>query len=113
LASWWTTEVETDVTKAQLNFHFHKDFNPQMRIEEQPDKEVSWHCVKGHDAWRESTITFGLEGENGTTQLTFVQDYAKELSEEAYGRYNFSWGYYLDSLRQFCETGRGKPYQQA
>jgi hypothetical protein len=84
-----------------------------MRIgEQEQDKEVNWQCVSGHDPWHESTVTFGLEGGNGSTQLTFVQTYAEEMSEEAYGRYNFTWGYYLDSLRQFCETGRGKPFQR-
>lgn len=113
LASWWTTEVGTDVTKAMLDFRFHEDFNPDMKIvRTEPDREVRWQCVGGHDEWHKSTITFGLEGENGTTQLTFVQSYPQEVEEEAYGRYNFSWGYYLDSLRQYCETGRGKPFQQ-
>ena len=44
------------------------------------------------------------------TQLTFTQDYARELSDEVYGIYNYNWGYYLESLKQYCETGRGKPY---
>ncbi len=114
LASWWTTEVETDMEEAVLDFRFHNDFNPDMKVlRQEPNREVHWQCVGGHDEWHESTITFGLEGENGMTQLTFVQNYPEEVSEEAYGRYNFSWGYYLDSLRQYCETGRGKPFQLA
>lgn len=114
LANWWTTEVKTDVTEGKLTFRFEKDFNPSMKIvRQEQDREVRWQCVGGHDEWHESTITFGLEGENGSTQLTFIQNYIVEVSEEAYGRYNFTWGYYLDSLRLFCETGQGKPFQQA
>ena len=114
LAQWWTTQVEIDTTRAVLHFYFHEDFNPQLRIEEQQqDRQVSWHCVGGHKNWYESTLTFGLAGNDQSTLLTFVQTFVAELSEGVYGRYNFNWGYYLDSLRLFCETGRGKPFQAA
>ncbi len=112
LSQWWTTDVKADVTKGMLNFRFHDDFNPDMRIEQQePDEEVRWQCLSGHEQWHESTVTFGLEGNEQSTQLTFAQNFADKVSEAAYGRYNFNWGYYLDSLRLFCETGRGKPFQ--
>jgi hypothetical protein len=42
--------------------------------------------------------------------MVFHQEYARELDDIAYGTYNFNWGYYLDSLRLYCETGTGKPY---
>jgi uncharacterized protein YndB with AHSA1/START domain len=32
-------------------------------------------------------------------RLRFWQEYAVELSDDAYGIYNFNWGYYLESLR--------------
>ncbi len=34
-----------------------------------------------------------------------------ELDDDSYGIYNFNWGYYLQSLRLFCTTGVGKPFQ--
>ena len=37
----------------------------------------------------------------------------RELSDDAYGTYNFNWGYYLESLRLLGETGTGKPFQAA
>ena len=39
--------------------------------------------------------------------MQFVQQYAQELSDETYGTYNFNWGYYLNSLKLYCETGTG------
>jgi hypothetical protein len=44
------------------------------------------------------------------TRLRFTQDYAVELSDDDYGTYNFTWGYYLESLRLLITTGVGKPY---
>ena len=49
----------------------------------------------------------GLKGE---TALQFVQQYARELSDETYGTYNFNWGHYLNSLKLLCETGTGTPF---
>jgi quinol monooxygenase YgiN len=43
--------------------------------------------------------------------LRFWQDCAVELDDDSYGSYNFNWGYYLESLRLFCTTGIGKPFQ--
>ncbi len=43
----------------------------------------------------------------------FVRVYAQELDDEVYGTYNFNWGYYLGSLKELCETGKGKPYRPA
>lgn len=40
----------------------------------------------------------------------FQTDYAVELDDDAYGIYNFNWGYCLESLRLLCATGRGKPF---
>jgi hypothetical protein len=45
--------------------------------------------------------------------VRFWQEYATELSDDAYGTYNFNWGYYLESLRLLCTTGAGKPFQAA
>ena len=38
------------------------------------------------------------------------QQYAQELSDETYGTHNFNWGYYLNSLKLYGETGTGTPF---
>jgi hypothetical protein len=63
------------------------------------------------DAWipRDNTFAFALDSRKGETLLQFVQECAQALSNEAYGTYNFNWGYYLNSLKQLCEKGAGYP----
>jgi hypothetical protein len=53
---------------------------------------------------------FELADNGAATRLRFRHDYAAELSDDYYGSYNFNWGYYLESLCLYCETGAGKPY---
>ena len=61
---------------------------------------------------KDNTFRFQLvKLEDGRIRLRFWQDYAVELDDDSYGNYNFNWGYYLESLRLFCTTGQGKPFQ--
>lgn len=114
LAGWWSTEVDTATeVGGVIHFTFTGDFNPRMRITElRPEELLAWHCVGGHEPWADATFRFELAdlGKPGT-RLRFWQEYATELSDDAYGTYNYNWGYYLESLRLLCESGAGKPFQ--
>jgi uncharacterized protein YndB with AHSA1/START domain len=112
LSSWWTTKVEGDAGPAgQIAFTFDGDFNPTMLVTRFDAPSVlEWRCVAGVEQWRENTFRFSLEAQGTSTRLRFRQDYASELSDDDYGAYNYNWGYYLESLRQYVETGSGRPY---
>lgn len=113
LSSWWSTRVEaSERVGGEIRFTFTGDFHPVMEITDlQKDERIAWKCLSGHEPWRDNRFAFSLEDVDDRVRLTFVQEYAKELSDVAYGTYNFNWGYYLFSLKQYCETGRGLPYQ--
>ena len=117
LAGWWSTEVDapTAVVGARISFTFADDFNPVMEIITLTEgSALHWRCVGGHDPWAEGTFRFEPATlDDGRTRLRFWQDYAIELSDDAYGVYNFNWGYYLESLRLLCTTGAGKPFRPA
>src|SRR5262249_53144545 len=112
LRGWWSDTVDVEEgLNGVIRFTFAGDFHPQMKqIALAPDREVRWQCIAGHANWQDNTFRFSLEPRGGETLLMFLQDYARELSDEVYGTYNFNWGYYLNSLKQFCESGRGTPF---
>jgi len=115
LSGWWTTgamAVEAAVG-ATLVFTFGGPFNPRMRVVElDPPARVGWEGVGGHAAWGENTtIHFDLDATSGGVMVRFWHQVGRELSEDAIATANFNRGYYLDSLRLLCETGRGKPFQ--
>jgi uncharacterized protein YndB with AHSA1/START domain len=117
LAGWWSTRVSTPSAGVgqRVHFTFGGDFNPVMEITHlERDRELHWRCVEGHPNWQDNSFRFQLERlADDRVKLRFWQDYAVELDDDYYGVYNFNWGYYLESLRTFCETGVGKPYQPA
>ena len=115
MAGWWTTKLETPPAAAgvRIAWTFGGDFNPVMEITDLREHEaLGWRCVGGHDPWIDNTFRFGIAAlDDGRTRLRFWQDYAVELDDDAYGTYNFLWGFYLESLRLLCVTGTGKPNQ--
>ena len=111
LMAWWTTQVAGTASKGGvINFTFGGDFNPDMRVVDVGDGVVVWECVGGHEPWADNVFRFEFKGAEPVA-IVFRQEYARELDDVAYGTYNFNWGYYLDSLRLYCETGMGKPFQ--
>lgn len=112
LSGWWTTKVWVENgTGGIVRFTFEDEFNPQMRVTElAAGRIVRWQCTGGHDRWHDSVLSFALDEKEGPTRLHFVQEYPKDIPDAAYGRYNFDWGRYLESLRLFCEKGKGIPF---
>lgn len=109
LAGWWTTQVAgSAAARGVIHFTFGGDFNPDMQVIEVRDDLVVWKCVGGHEPWADNDFRFELSG-SSPVSVMFRQDYARELEDIYYGTYNFLWGYYLESLRLYCETGTGKP----
>lgn len=112
LAGWWTTDVTADTkVGGTIDFRFADQFHPIMKIVAlEPGEKVVWQCVANEDAWLDNTFTFELDEKDGDTQVMFAQDYAKKISDEMYGTFNFNWGYYLHSLKKLCEDGKGFPF---
>jgi uncharacterized protein YndB with AHSA1/START domain len=114
LAAWWSTAVQAPdaAVGTSIRFTFADDFNPVMEITALvPVTELAWRCASGHSPWDDNSFRFQLVAlDDGRTRLRFWQEYAVELSDDAYGVYNFNWGYYLESLRLLCTTGTGKPF---
>jgi uncharacterized protein YndB with AHSA1/START domain len=115
LAGWWSTQVRSAGAAVgdRIEFTFAGDFNPVMQIEKvDAGTELVWRCLGGHDPWNDGAFRFQLVPlADGRTRVRFWQEYAIELSDDAYGTYNFNWGYYLESLRLLCTTGAGKPFE--
>lgn len=115
VASWWTEEVEGDEKiGGKLKFTFRTttgDIKGQMLMEVKelnPQHSVRWECVEGPDEWIGTHITFELSEQDGQIILMFGHRNWKEAIDFT-AHCSMKWAVFLLSLREYVETGKGKP----
>jgi uncharacterized protein YndB with AHSA1/START domain len=110
LSSWWTTETHGDTNlNGTIQFRFG-DMGPDMKVVAlEPNQSVVWECVAGADDWIGHQFRFDLDTNDGKTRVCFQQSEWTETGD-FYASCNFSWGRYLESLRQYCQTGKGEAF---
>ncbi len=111
IAGWWTPDAELEPQVNSIaRFNFGREFQNKMRITGlQPGKCVHWRCLEGHDEWIGTSFRFDLEAQEGNTLLRFGHTNWREETD-FFASCNYNWGWYLTSLKNYCETGTGQPY---
>jgi uncharacterized protein YndB with AHSA1/START domain len=115
LAHWWTEEVlGDDRLGGKIDFRFRSengDLIGSMVMEVQEldaHRKVRWHCVDGPPEWVGTEITFQLSAQDDQTILLFGHRNWREAVEFT-SHCSMKWATFLLSLREYVETGKGKP----
>ena len=115
LSGWWTEKVEGDEQKGgKISFHFQTKKGEtlgSMTMEVQklePPTEIQWRCVDGPPEWIGTSISFELSEQDGQTILLFGHRHWKE-AVEFMAHCSMKWAVFLLSLRDYVESGKGKP----
>jgi uncharacterized protein YndB with AHSA1/START domain len=115
LAHWWTKEVQGDVKRGgKIEFVFRSktgDVMGKMVMEVQElnaQKEVRWRCTDGPPEWIGTDVTFELSRQDNQTILLFGHRNWREAVEFT-SHCSMKWATFLLSLREYVETGKGKP----
>ena len=115
LSNWWTEEVEGDEEKGgKIKFIFRSgtgDIMGEMVMEVQeliPQKDVKWRCIDGPAEWIGTDITFELSQQDDQTIIIFGHRNWREAVEFT-AHCSMKWAVFLLSLREYVETGTGKP----
>lgn len=115
LAHWWTEEVKGDVrVGGKIEFRFLTKSGELlgamvMEVQEMAaDKGVRWHCIEGPAEWISTDITFQLSEQDNQTIVLFSHRNWREAVEATY-HCSMKWATFLLSLREYVETGTGKP----
>ena len=75
------------------------------------NNSVHWECTLADEDWIGTTVSFELETvDNNMTQLRFKHD-KWPTHGDFFAHCNLSWAKYLLSLREYIETGVGKPFK--
>ena len=110
-ANWWTVQTEIGNKVGDTNiFDFGERYHNEMKIADlQPDKRVEWKCYEGDKEWIGTNLIFELEEEEDDTILRFTHSNWKKETD-FFASCNYTWGYYLRSLKLYCESGLGTPF---
>ena len=115
LANWWTEEVEGDENiGGRVKFTFRSetgDIKGQMVMEIQQlnaQQTVRWQCVDGPVEWIGTEITFDLSQQDDQIIIIFGHRNWREPIEFM-AHCSMKWAVFLLSLREYVETGKGKP----
>jgi len=115
LAHWWTEEVEGDEqVGGKIKFTFRTETGEvkgQMVMEVKelhPETNVRWVCTEGPAEWIGTDISFDLSQQDGQTIIIFGhRNWQEEVEFKAHC--SMKWAVFLLSLREYVETGKGKP----
>ncbi len=115
LSNWWTEETEGDEqVGGKITFTFRSetgDIKGQMAMEVQElntQKNIRWRCISGPDEWIGTEITFELSQQDDQIIVIFGHRNWKEQVEFT-AHCSMKWAVFLLSLREYVETGKGKP----
>lgn len=115
LARWWTEEVRGDGRiGGRIEFTFRTpegDLKGQMVMEVKEldaPKSVRWRCVEGPDEWVGTEVTFRLSQVDGQIIVLFGHRNWREAVEFT-AHCSMKWAVFLLSLREYVETGKGRP----
>lgn len=115
LSNWWTEEVEGDgKVGGKIEFRFRtpsgelKGTMVMQVLTLKASKEVRWRCVDGPAEWIGTDITFELSEQDDQTILLFGHRNWREAVEFT-SHCSMKWAVFMLSLREYVETGEGKP----
>jgi uncharacterized protein YndB with AHSA1/START domain len=113
LSGWWTTDtVASPAVGSIAGFRFGDRYHNTMRVEKlEHDTRVEWICLDGDPEWVGTTFIFDLEERDGSTVLRFTHGGWREMTD-FFAACNYNWGFYMRSLKAYCETGKGQPFTQ-
>jgi uncharacterized protein YndB with AHSA1/START domain len=111
VTGWWTTDaVIKPVIGSIAGFRFGDQYHNTMRVVTlDTNKRIEWICLDGHPEWVDTSFTFELESREGSTVVRFIHGDWRDVTD-FYATCNYHWGFYLRSLKTYCETGTGEPY---
>ena len=112
IANWWTVQTHVGTKVGDINiFDFGDRYHNEMKIFDLlPDKRIVWECVVGDKEWIGTKLIFEIEKKDNSSILRFTHSEWKEETD-FFASCNFQWGYYMNSLKQYCETGNGVPFK--
>lgn len=115
IAGWWTTDTTgiAEVGKIIVVKFFSLEgkelgsMDMEVKLLDQ-EKKVQWKCTDGPAEWIGTDIVFELQQQEEYTIVIFShKNWREEVEFKAHC--SMKWAIFMLSLKEFIETGKGKP----
>jgi len=113
VAGWWTRET-TGRAGGAMTSVFHSPDGKEIGrmdfdlLKAEPGKKVQWRFTAGPEEWVGTDLTFELSRDGDQTLIVFGHRNWRE-AVEFMAHCSMKWATFLLSLREFVETGKGRP----
>ena len=113
VAGWWTRETTGRAGGAMTSVFRSPDGKEIGRMDfdllkAEPGKNVQWRFTAGPEEWVGTDLTFELSRDGDQTLIVFGHRNWRE-AVEFMAHCSMKWATFLLSLREFVETGKGRP----
>ncbi|GGG92550.1 activator of HSP90 ATPase [Parapedobacter pyrenivorans] len=111
LAEVWTGELSVEPIVGFVNeFRFGSAVDRMKITTLEKDKRIVWEVIDSDPEWVGTVISFDLRENKGQTIVTLKQEKWRAVTD-MFRSCNYHWGFFLYSLKSYCEDGKGIPYQ--
>jgi uncharacterized protein YndB with AHSA1/START domain len=115
---WWAKDADVGKKPGEVStMRFAKESGQvemQFRIDLiQPDQRVEWTCVRNaNPAWIGTKISFVIKSSGNESDFTFTHGNwdPKWKGQLPYEQTKEGWLHFMNSIKQYCETGAGQPW---
>ena len=107
IKQWYTNDVVENSDKTKT-FKWGEMFL-NAKCNEIENEKITWEFIESSMPIESLYMTYELSENEGKTRVRFSYGAFTEKSD-FYANQNFSSAKYLESLRQFCQTGNGEAF---
>ena len=107
IKQWYTTDVVDNLDNTKT-FKWGEIFLI-AKCNEIENEKITWEFLESSMPIESLFMTYELSENEGKTRVRFTYGDFSEKSD-FYANQNFSSAKYLESLRQFCQTGNGEAF---
>ena len=104
---WYTTDIVDNLDNTKT-FKWGEMFLI-AKCNEIENEKITWEFIESSMPIESLFMTYELSENEGKTRVRFTYGNFSEKSD-FYANQNFSSAKYLESLRQFCQTGNGEAF---
>ena len=110
IAAWFTKATSDSYTEGGcITLHFSGEEPVHFEVSTiRPHREIVWRCVSDENMWAGTQIRFTFVQDGTITTVRFDHEGWSEITD-IFRDCAMSWTYFMHSLRQLVETGKGTP----